>query len=447
MPNQESISKPGFEQEGVPVQIQPNREAEEDFVPPQYRGLPSEVVEELWQNPIHIDSKKNEGEVRRREKALDQIRNEEYSREDGKEATINESFARLTKEEQAQFPEAQKDAVTVISEYIQGRREKIDGLAPEEEFILTKVKAAYEDYKRELPEAPFTMPIERGIDKKVYDHLCNSMAFEVLESREKERGWEKANKIRGDIGVEAQPMPREDLLLPNTLEETRAENIPMEAGDFEAQAGEEDTPEKKFGEFRMKNGETDTGVFWNEYSNLEAKKLKEAGKFEWGKERIYFDIPIANMEAMRDLSFRFAKENRIAIAFKHLDTAKSYQYNLTNDTTRFVANFVSVDDAKKFYDAISKDSEYQKLKSDRNLDYHGYKIDDIAHYAAGYREHRVVLERIVTKATRNKNGTYSYPFINPEGKPSINTISVEQYKKFKKEYEDTNPEKAWKSAK
>ena len=29
-----------------------------DVIPPQYKGMPSEVVEELWQNPIYVDAEK-----------------------------------------------------------------------------------------------------------------------------------------------------------------------------------------------------------------------------------------------------------------------------------------------------------------------------------------------------------------------------------------------------
>lgn len=29
-----------------------------DIIPAQYKGMPSEVVEELWQNPVYIDAEK-----------------------------------------------------------------------------------------------------------------------------------------------------------------------------------------------------------------------------------------------------------------------------------------------------------------------------------------------------------------------------------------------------
>jgi len=39
--------------------------------------MPSEVVEELWQNPIYIGEEKNKLETERRQTALDRIKKEE----------------------------------------------------------------------------------------------------------------------------------------------------------------------------------------------------------------------------------------------------------------------------------------------------------------------------------------------------------------------------------
>lgn len=166
----------------------------------------------------------------------------------------------------------------------------------------------------------------------------------------------------------------------------------------------------EYSKFKVKNGETDTGVWWNEYSNLAAKHLKESGQFEWGKERIYFDIPLSDMEKMRDLVFEASKEGKIPIAFKYLDTNKTNQIDLesNSETTRFVANFSSTEDAKKFYNILKKSEKYQSIKSDRNLDYHGYQLDKIAHYASGYREKRMSLAQIIKTARLNPDGSYTY---------------------------------------
>jgi hypothetical protein len=54
-----------------------NPTEEENIIPPQYEGLPSEVVEELWDKKVYIDSKKNEAENIRREQAIQQIKDQE----------------------------------------------------------------------------------------------------------------------------------------------------------------------------------------------------------------------------------------------------------------------------------------------------------------------------------------------------------------------------------
>jgi len=50
---------------------------EENHIPPQYEGLPSEVVEELWNSKKYVDPKKTETENIRREKAIQQIKDQE----------------------------------------------------------------------------------------------------------------------------------------------------------------------------------------------------------------------------------------------------------------------------------------------------------------------------------------------------------------------------------
>lgn len=108
-----------------------------------------------------------------------------------------------------------------------------------------------------------------------------------------------------------------------------------------------------FTEFRMKNGETDEGFYWNEYRNKKAKELKELGKFEWGKEGIYFDIKIEDCEKLRDLTMKIAGENQIPIAFKYIDIVKTFPVHKDGKETRFVANFISSDDARILFIAIS----------------------------------------------------------------------------------------------
>lgn len=65
----------------------------QNIIPHQYRGLPSEIVEELWQNPIYIDDAKNKSEAERRERALKEIRRIEKTRGSLGGSSMYESLA------------------------------------------------------------------------------------------------------------------------------------------------------------------------------------------------------------------------------------------------------------------------------------------------------------------------------------------------------------------
>ncbi len=196
----------------------------------------------------------------------------------------------------------------------------------------------------------------------------------------------------------------------------------------------------KFSEFRMKNGETDQGFFWNEYRNTIAKELKNSGKFEWGKERIYFDVSIEDCEKLRDLVFKIASEQKIPIAFKYIDNEKTFPIHKDGGETRFVMNFASSDDARRFYLSLSLSQEYKNLKQDRQLDYKGIRIDNIAEYASGFREKRGALERIVN-AKLNEDGLHEY--LSESGRKMI--LNENDFDLFKSQYqkleEDINKEK------
>lgn len=404
-----------------------NMEEKQSTIPPRYKGMPSEIVEELWQNPIYIDEAKNKSETERRQNALEEIRRAEQDREAQKDEKLKQQYSGLSDEQKTKFPDAQKDASKILTECIQGKRE-IDDLSPEESFVLKKLKSSYEDFKKDNPEKPFSFDIAKDIDKSVYNNLAQRLSFKVLESKSKINDQEKANAIREELGIPKQENQGDSLTTPEQNSQQSYEGL----------------EDKDFEEFKVKKGETDIGVFWYKYGNAAAKKLKESGQLEWGKERIYFDIPLDNMEELRDLAFELAKSEKIPIAFKHLDVQKTHQIDLKPDseTTRFVANFASTEDAKRFYQALQQRDEYKKMKSDRNLDYHGYNIDGVANYASGYREKREPLKRIIETAQKNPDNTYSY--YSADGSKQI-TITEEQYNNFADQFKAMpNPEEAWK---
>lgn len=225
----------------------------------------------------------------------------------------------------------------------------------------------------------------------------------------------------------------------NISDQEDAEKIKKELG-ISKMENPNNVEQDKFSEFRMKNGETDQGFFWNEYRNTVAKELKNSGQFEWGKERIYFDVSIQDCKKLRNLAFKIASEQKIPIAFKYIDDEKTFPIYKDGSETRFVMNFVSSDDARNFYSFLSQSEEYKNLQNDRRLDYKGIRIDNLAEYASGFREKRGALERIMN-ARLNEDGRYEY--LSESGKKMV--LNEDEFNIFKIQYkqlEDTiNKEK------
>ncbi len=186
----------------------------------------------------------------------------------------------------------------------------------------------------------------------------------------------------------------------------------------------------EFSSFSVKNGETDHGHFWYEYRNKIAKEMKESGNFEWGKERIYFDIPLSQMEELKNLIIQTASDNKIAIGFKHIDIEKSSNLAKGDRETRFVTNFANTQDVLKFYLALKNNPIYQNLKNDRTINYGGLRIDSLAEYAGGFREKRDALARIMAGSLNQETGKYEYK--SESGKVII--LTTVEFDAFKQQY-------------
>lgn len=375
-------------------------------IPEKFQGLPSDLVEELWSEKFYVDNDKTIQEQNKRSEAISQIRANEEKRENKKTKELAEQYQNLSKTEKSQFSACQEQVKQIIANFFQDNEILI--LLPEEEFVLEKMKKIYNDEKTLNPSQPVAFKFTKEIDQKIFNNLINRLTFQRMKESETEtmqaRQEEKINTVREAIGINAESL------------------------------------DNKYSKFKVKNGETDTGVWWYEYGNQASKELRESGKFEWGKERIYFDISFKDMEKMKELALKVAKTNKIAIAFKYLDQEKTHQVNLKpeSQTTRFVCNFASVEDAKKFYTLLSQESDYSSLIPDQSIDFAGYNIDGIAHYASGYRETRDALTDIIKSAHLNPDGTYTYTAMIPQRdgtkKPKSAVISADSYQKFKQQY-------------
>lgn len=272
------------------------------------------------------------------------------------------------------------------------------------------IPAQYEGLSADIVEELWTIPIYVDEGKNDQEKRRKQKIIELLKQREKSQTEKKESQ---------------------TEEREKLEEVKRDLGISKAKKSEENKNDA-FGSFKVSNGETDIGAWWYEYRNQIAKEMKKDGKFEWGKERVYFDIPLADMVKMRDLMMMVASEEKVPIAFKHLDEEKTFPTIKDGTETRFVANFASPEDALRFYMALRKHPEYQSFHTDRNMNYGGYRVDEIAEYANGYRENRDALKRIMGGAF-NERGKWEW-----NGSVQKHEISKEEYELFKKQFEELN---------
>lgn len=175
----------------------------ENPIPPQYQGMPSEIVEEMWQNPIYIDEEKNKSEIERRNLAISAIKQAEFDRETQKQQLINERYASLSDSQKLEFPNYQKESSNLLSKHIKGE-EDLENLSSEEAFVLQKLRSSYEAFKKDNPDKPFNFQLEKDIDKSVYNNLVQRLSFKVLEDKQIIGDQQKANDIRERLGIPKQ---------------------------------------------------------------------------------------------------------------------------------------------------------------------------------------------------------------------------------------------------
>jgi hypothetical protein len=178
-------------------------EKKSDLIPPQYKGMPSEFVEEFWEDPVYIDAEKNKSAIERRRLAIDAIKQAEADREIAKQEHLSQKYAGLSDEQKSNFPAAQLDASSILHKYIQGERE-LDALSTEESFVIGKLRIAYDDFKKENPDKPFHFSLARDIDKSVYNNLAQKLAFETLMEKQPIIDSDKTNAIREKMGIPKQ---------------------------------------------------------------------------------------------------------------------------------------------------------------------------------------------------------------------------------------------------
>ena len=171
---------------------------------------------------------------------------------------------------------------------------------------------------------------------------------------------------------------------------------------------------EKYSFFINKKFETVRGACWDYFENLISRELTDKEEFVYGKQRLYLEIPLSELENVKEITEYIASHNNIPVQFKFIDQEKS-DPEVVTETTRFVLNFKDINDTRKFYSLLSKNKIYQKIIPDRNHDYYGYQIDDKASYASGYTENREDEIRGIEYYKKNfsKTADGNYVSINP----------------------------------
>lgn len=399
--------------------------AASDGIPPQYRDLPSDLLEDFWTPAESVDPQRRAETREQRTAAIEALKQEELARESRKEQLFQQQYERLTPEQRSRDYSVAQDVATLrLRELIQGPDEVSEDLPREERRVFQKLRVQYRAFKAEHHDEPFAFDFAREVDRKIYANIFQRLAFAELHRAKAREDQRTLDAARDSLGVTPETRPSQPTPTPE---------VP--------------TAENPFAKFRLRQGTTAEGAFgaggvhWNEFTNLAAQDAKGKRTFEWGEERIYMDVPIADLVKLRGLAFRAAAEARVPIAFKHLDMQRNDAAVERDDTTRFVANFASIVDAKRFYTALAKLPEYRALQPDRTLDYHGHQLDAVAHYASGFRERRSTLENIVRNAKENPDGTFTYPAV---GDGRSLTIERQYYDSFVSEYQSLpDPATAW----
>jgi len=185
-----------------------------DVIPPQYAGLPSDVVEELWELPVMIDPTEYAMAMKNREQSLGMLKKWEFQRENKQTEQLTRIYQGLSLEQQKKFSGAQLQAGQRVIEHIQ-ERNTLDVVSREEQHVLAKLQLAYREFKTAHPSDAFTFELSQDIDRKIYANLVQRLAFHELAIMQTRGDQEKIKQVRNEAGLLSQtetPIDRERYL-------------------------------------------------------------------------------------------------------------------------------------------------------------------------------------------------------------------------------------------
>ncbi|MCK9393572.1 MAG: T3SS effector HopA1 family protein [Candidatus Paceibacterota bacterium] len=162
-----------------------------NIIPPQYRGMPSEIVAELWTNKTYLDDEKNKTENERRGIAIEKIKTNELKQEKERSNNFKKIYSKLSENQKIEYLNSQKKVEDYVVGYIQDKN-TIENLSLFESFVLNKIKDSYEKFKKNNPDKSFSFEFSRDIDRAIYDNLFYKLSFRILKS-------DGVESIQGDL--------------------------------------------------------------------------------------------------------------------------------------------------------------------------------------------------------------------------------------------------------
>jgi hypothetical protein len=203
---------------------------EENVIPAQYRGLPREVVEQIWQPPQYIDPEINRQEQERRDKALEQISQQEAQDISTETQDLESQMAELPPERLALVSQAQQESAQLISDHFNGVSRLDEKLTPHEAVVLGKAEDLYKKAKAERPNEPVAFQFTEK-DNAVYSNLIRKLALEKVRDKAGEKDKEKLADLQKELGIEKshsnpEQINKNEMAQPDY--EGIAENIPLD---------------------------------------------------------------------------------------------------------------------------------------------------------------------------------------------------------------------------
>lgn len=175
----------------------------DDGIPPQYEGMSSEMVEELWRPAVAVDQGKADAQIEQRIQALARLKEKEAAEEVNERARLNNLFSRMPEQLRSQLDSARKEAMDVISSYIKQNGE-IENLRPQGQFVLDKLRTAWQESQQENPNSAQELRLQNPYDQSVFQNLIDRVALMRLAARQETADKQAANEVRASIGLPEQ---------------------------------------------------------------------------------------------------------------------------------------------------------------------------------------------------------------------------------------------------